>query len=338
MRLVGALPRVARCDDLGALDEQRRRLPPPDDLAITQEVEALQDALAQSRAQELAGRYTPALEQLDAALARAEAVDYPPLVAELEQVRGRVLAARGRLPEAEQALERAYAIALRHRHDAVVRHAAETLVFVVGDLQSRPLDGDRRAATVLVERYSTMLQRFFRNKVRDSEAAAELISETMLACVGALERAQPTGSFRSFLFGVALNTLRAYIRRKYKRKRERDDFDDVCVGDDTETPSGLVSRSGETRLLVRALRRIPLKFQVVLELQFFEELTGPQIAELLDMPLATVYTHQRRGRARLQEVIQELADNPQLAQSTMMGIETWAEDVRAQIGDSARSS
>lgn len=205
-------------------------------------------------------------------------------------------------------------------------------------LWSRWKDGDRRAATVLVERYSGMLQRFFRNKVRDPESTAELISETLLGCVVALDRTKPTASFRSFLFGVALNTLRAYIRRVYKRKRERDDFDDICVGEDSSSPSEFIDLSRESRLLVRALRRIPLKLQIVLELQFFEDLTGPQIAELLEIPLATVYTHQRRGRQRLQTVLQELTDNPQLAQSTFMGLETWAEDVRSQIDGRAEGS
>ncbi len=198
-------------------------------------------------------------------------------------------------------------------------------------LWDRWKNSDHRAATVLVERYSGLLERFFRNKVRDPEAVAELISETMLGCMGALQRAEPTGAFRSFLFGVAINTLRVHIRRAYKRKRERDDFDDICVGDDMDTPLGLLSRHAETRLLVRALRRIPLRLQIVLELQFFEELKGPQIAELLGVPVGTVYTQQHRGRQRLQTVIEELADNPQLANSTTVGLDTWAEDIRGHL-------
>lgn len=200
-------------------------------------------------------------------------------------------------------------------------------------LWGRWKDGDRRAATVLVQRYASLIQRFFRNKVSDKQDASELVSETMLACVSALDRASETASFRSFLFGIALNVLRKYIRRKYKRKREIDDFDVVCVDEGPETPSNLIARQGETRLLVRALRRIPINLQIVLELQFFEELKGPQIAELLGIPVNTVYTHSHRGRQKLQEAIEALAENPEQAQSTMMGIETWADEVRAQIGD-----
>lgn len=192
--------------------------------------------------------------------------------------------------------------------------------------------GDRRAAAVFVERYSGLLLRFFRNKVRDSEDGSELVSETMLACVGAIPRVENRKQFRPFMFGVAMNVLRKYLRRKYKRQREIEDFDEVCVGEgDGGSPSGMLVRQAETRLLVRALRRIPLKFQIVLELQFFEEMTGPQISELLSVPLSTVYTNQSRGKERLNAKIKELSDDPALTQSTMMGIQTWAEDVRAQI-------
>ena len=205
-------------------------------------------------------------------------------------------------------------------------------------LWERWKDNDRRAATILVERYSGMLHRFFRNKVWDTEDATELISETLLGCVGALDRAEPTGPFRSFLFAIAMNTLRRYIRVTFKRKQEVEDFDEVCVGDIDDTPSAFVSRNSETRLLVRALRRLPMKFQIVLELQFFEQMPGAEISELLGMPAATVYTRQRRARAKLRTIVEDLASSPSVAQSTMMGIETWAHQVRAQLAPSADSA
>lgn len=197
--------------------------------------------------------------------------------------------------------------------------------------------GNRRAAAVFIQRYSGLLSRFFRNKVRHREDANELVSESMMACVAGLDRVQQQGSFRPFMFGIAINVLHKYLQRKYKRQRERDDFDELCLGEsEGSSPTGILARKSETRLLVRALRRIPLKFQIVLELQFFEEMTGPEIAELLRIPSSTIYTYQRRGKERLHKLIAELAQDPKLVDSTMVGIQTWAEDVRAQITPSSR--
>lgn len=198
--------------------------------------------------------------------------------------------------------------------------------------------GDRRAGDIFIRRHSPLMSRFFRNKVNNLEDANELVGETVMACVEAGGRVEPRGPFQPYLFGIALKVLRRYLRSQYKRKRERDDFDDLCVGDRTGSPSAALARKSETRLLVRALRRIPLKYQLVLEMQFFEEMSGPQIAALLGIPLPTVYTYQSRGRKRLHEVISALAEDPSQAQSTMMGIQTWAKDIRARLTPSAPGS
>ncbi len=190
-------------------------------------------------------------------------------------------------------------------------------------------DGDNVAGQTLVRRHVGILTRFFRNKVSDPEDAAELTSETLLACTKNKQNIEPT-SFRSYLFGVAMNVLRHHYRKKVKRRRELDDFEEICVGESDHPRSlgSLAELGSETRLLVRALRRLPLDQQIVLELEYFDSLTGPQTADLLGVPVATVYTRSRRGKLRLKTVMTELAATPALAQSTLMGLETWALNVR----------
>jgi RNA polymerase sigma-70 factor (ECF subfamily) len=194
--------------------------------------------------------------------------------------------------------------------------------------------GDAAAGQALVGRYLGMLTRFFRNKVASPEDAADLISETLLACTKGKERVRDGEAFRSFLFAAAMNMLRRHYRKQAKRGRELDDFADVCVGDSGHPRSlhSVVALEQEGRLLVRALRRIPLDQQLVLELSYFEGLGGPEIAELLEVPQPTVYTWLRRGKERLRVAMLELAESPAVAESTMMGLQTWAGRVRAEMG------
>lgn len=193
--------------------------------------------------------------------------------------------------------------------------------------------GDGAAGEALVGRYLGLLTRFFRNKVNDPEDAADLISETMLACTGGKERVRDREAFRSFLFAAAMNMLRRYYRKKAKRERELDDFEDICVATSGRSRSmnSLIHLEQESRLLVRALRRIPLDQQIVLELSYFEQLGGPEIAELLGVAQPTVYTRLRRGKEKLKTVMTALAESPQVAESTMMGLQTWAAKVRDEI-------
>lgn len=174
--------------------------------------------------------------------------------------------------------------------------------------------------------------RFFLNKVRDVQDAEELVSDTFLGCIASKARAERTGAFRSYLFAIAMNKLRGYYRKQVKRRRELEDFEEVCVADSLgHSPSSIIEKAEEEQLLVNALRRLTLAQQIVVELKYFDVLSGPQIAHLLGLPPPTVYTHLRRGRARLGELVRELAANPELAESTVTGLESWALRVRARI-------
>ncbi len=195
-------------------------------------------------------------------------------------------------------------------------------------------DGKRVAGERLANRYFGLLTRFFLNKVRNPDDAADLVSETFLGCARSRNRVEQSGSFRSYLFAVAMNKLRGYFRKQAKRQRELSDFGDICVANTLpKSPTSLIARAQESRLLVRALRRLSLDKQIVLELNYFEELRASEIAELLGLPIGTIYTHLRRGKERLAKIIEQLADSPQLAESTVSGLDTWALEVRGKIGD-----
>lgn len=193
--------------------------------------------------------------------------------------------------------------------------------------------GDGASGELLVGRYMGLLTRFFRNKVSNPEDVGDLISDTMLACTRNKENVREAVAFRAYMFSIATNMLRRYYRKKAKRDREIDDFESLCVGssDGPNSLTSLVSIKEEGRLLVRALRMIPLEQQIVLELSYIESLNGAEIAELLDVPQPTVYTRLRRGKEKLQEKVTELAQSTELASSTLTGLHTWAARIRDEI-------
>ena len=52
---------------------------------------------------------------------------------------------------------------------------------------------------------------------------------------------------------------------------------------------------------------------------------------LLGIPRKTVYSRIQRGKDKLREAMLELAESPEQAESTMLGIQTWAEHLREEI-------
>jgi RNA polymerase sigma factor (sigma-70 family) len=185
--------------------------------------------------------------------------------------------------------------------------------------------GDSEAGNALFERHFAAVCRFFRNKV--DEGVDDLIQRTFLACVESRDRFRAESSFRTYLFTVARNELFAHLRR---REREQARFDPLeqSVHDLGPTPTGIVAQHRSQRLLLEALRRIPVDLQVALELFYWEDLPASELARVLELPEGTVRTRIRRARQLLEAELRELGENdPDLA-STLAGLEDWAKSLR----------
>ena len=65
------------------------------------------------------------------------------------------------------------------------------------------------------------------------------------------------------------------------------------------TASAEAAQHEEQRLLLEALRRIPLDLQIAIELHYWEGMSGPDLAQVLDIPEGTVRSRLRRAREPL---------------------------------------
>lgn len=185
-------------------------------------------------------------------------------------------------------------------------------------------NGDLSAGHTLFERHFESLHRFFRTK---SEVGVEdLIQQTLLACLEGRQRFRRDSSFRTYMFQIARFQLYAHYRA---RARDRIfDFESVSVVDLGDTPSRVLVRQQDARLLLQALQRIPLDAQTVLELWFWEELTGPEIADVLGIPEPTVRSRLRRAIDRLRAELQVVEHNPASSLETDDDLQRWARRLR----------
>lgn len=188
--------------------------------------------------------------------------------------------------------------------------------------------GDQSAGETLFDRHFESVARFFRNKA--GGAHDDLIQLTFLGCVEARDRFRGDASFRSFLFAIARNVLFKHYRSQ-RRERDRMDFGLASVHDLADSPSVVVARSQDQRLVLEALRRIPMDAQVALELVYWEELTGAEIAAVLDIPLGTAKTRIRRARQLFELELAALREDHRLPEPTQTDLEQWAKGLRQKL-------
>ena len=193
--------------------------------------------------------------------------------------------------------------------------------------------GEREAGNVLVQRYYKHIQGFFINKCGIKDVA-DLVQETFAACVAGRDRLQHDGRFRSYLFSVAYNVFCKHLRHRYRSGTEFD-LEQVSLRALTRSPSSVLTRRREQRLLLEALRAIPVTYQVTLELHYWEQLSTSEIAGVLQIPPGTVRSRLGRARDALHAAMSKLAMSPEELHSTLTNLEQWAEQCRNEIGISA---
>jgi RNA polymerase sigma-70 factor (sigma-E family) len=95
----------------------------------------------------------------------------------------------------------------------------------------------------------------------------------------------------SYARRVLVNRHRSLLRRAVVEARQL-----VRLGGDAE-PGG--DHGEDAMVLWAALRRLPPRQRAVVVLRYYEDLSEPEVARLLRLPLGTVKSLGRRGLARL---------------------------------------
>lgn len=196
--------------------------------------------------------------------------------------------------------------------------------------------GDKQAGTVLAERYIDRIYRFFANKVTSPDDAADLVGTTWEKLIRGLGTFEKRSSFRTYVFGIANNVVRDYVKAKGRRAGKQVSFHETSINEISPTASVILDERKELELLHRALRRLPIDFQIVIELSYFEQITHTEIAKILDEPTGTIATRIRRGKALLRRFIEEEAagggpDDAWLRESALTQIGDWMEAVKAEL-------
>ena len=185
--------------------------------------------------------------------------------------------------------------------------------------------GDRRAGRELLDRHYESLARFFRNKV--GHESPDLIQRTMLACIESRDRFRGEASFRTYLFTIARNELCAH----YRRSRHDVDLGTQSVADLGTSPSAVMGRKQEQRLLLEALRGVSIDAQITLELYYWEKLNTREIAEVLGIPSGTVRSRLRSARDAVEAQLSALSRSRQVLSSTVDGFERWMKSMQARL-------
>lgn len=182
-------------------------------------------------------------------------------------------------------------------------------------------NGDTNAGDKLVRRHFSAVFRFLDGKI--SGPVDDLTQRTFTACMESAGRFRGDSSVRGFLLAIARRLLLDHLRRSYRAAKV---FDPAVVSIGAmqdayaQTPGSVLVEQQSHALLRAALRRIPLDFQMTIELYYWHDLPIAEVAEALDIAPGTVKSRLSRARDLLRAEIDRLAQSPELAQTSFEAI------------------
>jgi len=103
-------------------------------------------------------------------------------------------------------------------------------------------------------------------------------------------------ALRTWIYGICINVARNYRRTQ---RRVHEELEEAAIEGTTLDPEQQAARASKVRLLDSLLQQLDDDKREVLVLAEIEGLSAPEIGELLDVKVPTVYTRLRAAKIQL---------------------------------------
>ena len=179
------------------------------------------------------------------------------------------------------------------------------------ELVAKSIGGDPDSFNELVLRWERPIYALAYRTIGREEDARDVCQETFLRAFRALPGFRGQAKFSSWLYRIALNLCRDWVRRERRTPvvqapEDVDLIEMAAAAEPSESIEDLVARKDLARAVERVMARLPEEQRTAIVLKEFHGLTFREIADLMGCPLSTVKTRLYQGLTVLRR---ELARN-----------------------------
>jgi RNA polymerase sigma-70 factor, ECF subfamily len=168
------------------------------------------------------------------------------------------------------------------------------------ELVARSVGGDADSFNELILRWERPIYALAYRTIGREEDARDVCQETFLRAYRALPGFRGQAKFSSWLYRIALNLCRDWMRRERRTPvvqppEDGDLMEMAAATEPSESIEDLVARKDLTRSVERAMALLPEEQRTAIVLKEYHGLTFQEIADLVGCPLSTVKTRLYQG-------------------------------------------
>src|SRR6266446_850467 len=168
------------------------------------------------------------------------------------------------------------------------------------ELVARSIRGDADSFNELILRWERPIYALAYRTIGREEDARDVCQETFLRAFRALPGFRGQAKFSSWLYRIALNLCRDWLRRERRAPTVQapEDVDIIEMAaaiEPSESIEDLVGRRAQMRSVEAAMARLSEEQRTAIVLKEYHGLTFQEIADLVGCPLSTVKTRLYQG-------------------------------------------
>ena len=168
------------------------------------------------------------------------------------------------------------------------------------ELVARTIGGDADSFNELIHRWERPIYALAYRQIGREEDARDVCQDTFLRAYRALHGFRGQAKFSSWLYRIALNLCRDWMRRERRTPvvqapEDMDLMDLAAAREPSESIEDRVGRHDLTRAVERAMALLPEEQRTAIVLKEYQGITFQEIADLLGCPLSTVKTRLYQG-------------------------------------------
>ncbi len=192
-----------------------------------------------------------------------------------------------------------------------IEHLSDKAKYDYGLVLKATQNKDQQAFTELMDRYKDSIFFMLLKMVNNKDDADDLTIEAFGKAFNRLNQYTPNYAFSTWLFKIATNNCIDFIRKKKKNVLSIDSRFENEEGDSLMielkcgglNPEQEAMREQKIKLMRKVVQRLKPRYQILVELRYFKELSYDEIAKELDLPLGTVKAQLFRAREFLYNIM-----------------------------------
>ena len=163
------------------------------------------------------------------------------------------------------------------------------------------LKGDKRAYADIINKYKNPLYATILRMTKNPQTAQDLLQEVFIKVYKQLPKYDQKGSFKSWLYKVAINHCLDMLRKKSFPVEEI--VDEQLIND--HSPEVVFLKKEKSRELERLIAQLPELERLVLLLRYANECSYVEIGNMLGISLSDVRNKLHRAKKKLREHVEQ---------------------------------